>query len=436
MKHRVGLLFLTASMCLFVLSDLTAFSLAPEVCGNSSADSVLISFETFDTTAHAVPVDVDSLRILQFGPSGDLVDSLGEEDGRVTNPRTGSYEIRLRASDSAGTAGCYNVRVYVSLGADIRGAGSHGYFVKEQNWTGLDSIAFNLKAVLDTLNDGFASQHNQSSLDTTISSRSSLDSADNIGIDWGNMINTSAIQDLSATEIYRVEQVADPIEVDSSAVARAVWDNDVIPRSGRTVAFDNLGSGAYPCSLSVFSSTDSSALQGVALRLTNSEQSATVAVGLTDQNGRAVFALDSGQYFLWSYKVGISFGILPDTLLQDTQVTRDTIWGSAFDPGDPAVPELCRVYGWVHDLAGQPVTGATVSARLPEDNIRYRDYIISPYYKSTATDSLGYWEMDLYSNQLLQPSGSEYEFMIYYDNGRIARRRVTVPDQAGWQLSW
>lgn len=436
MKDTIAKLSMTVLIYLCVVSKLSGFSVAPEVTGNTSADSVVISFETFDTTTLAQPVDMDSLRILQFGPSGDLVDSLGEEDGRVSNPRSGSYEIRLRASDSSGTLGCYNVRVYAYLGGDILGAASHGYFVKQHSWNGLDSIAFNLNAVLDTLNDGYASQHNQANLDTAVSSRSSLDSSDNIGIDWGNLINTSAVQNLSATGIDRVDQLTNPLEVDSSAIARTVWNNSVIPRSGRTVAFDNYGGGAYPCSLSVFSSSDSSALQGVALRLTNSEQTATVAVGLTDQNGLAVFALDSGEYYLWSYKVGISFEILPDTLKQDTMVTYDTIWGSLYDPGDPAIPELCRVYGWVHDLGGQPVTGATVSARLPEDNIRYLDYVVSPYYKSTLTDSLGYWEMDLYSNQLLEPSESKYEFMIYFDNGRIARRRVVVPDQSGWQLSW
>ena len=55
--------------------------------------------------------------------------------------------------------------------------------------------------------------------------------------------------------------------------------------------------------------------------------------------------------------------------------------------------------------------------------IRYQGTLISPYYRTAQSDSSGYWFMDLFPNVSLTPAGSEYEFMIYYEPGRIARKR-------------
>jgi hypothetical protein len=115
--------------------------------------------------------------------------------------------------------------------------------------------------------------------------------------------------------------------------------------------------------------------------------------------------------------------------------TNDTIWGSGFDPGEPVAPNLCRVFGWVFDLSGYGISGVTVMARLNKSSVRYNGSMISPFYRMASTDSSGYWYLDLIPSENLEPA-CEYEIVIYYESGRIARRRVEVPDQASWELGW
>ncbi len=261
--------------------------------------------------------------------------------------------------------------------------------MKEGNWDGLDSTNDYAQAILDTLNNGFGSQINQTNLDT-------------------------------------------------AKIARSVWDNDVVVQGDRKVDLSACsgGSGAIPCSLYVFSSSDSSALQGVRVRFMNAGQNATEAMGVTNSEGLTVTSLDAATYKTWAYRAGIEFSEMPYEVSVAEPFANDTIWGSTFDPGDPVAPELCRTYGWIYDLSGNGISGVTVMARIEKSPIRYIGTIISPYYKATVSDSVGYWKLDLLPNSVLDPSDSEYEFEIYYEPGRIARKKVTIPDQSGWELDW
>lgn len=417
------------------ISHVWAFDIFPEVVGNGQNDSIVVTFETFDTTAIPVPANPDSLKILHFGPESELVDSLGEDGSGVVNIRTGSYEIHLPGSDSLSSLGRYCVRVYAYMGGQIRGAASGGYYVKGENWDGLDSSHTEIKAVLDTLQDGFASQTNQDRLDTTVSSRSTLGASDNIGINWLDISNATAFQYLPNTYIGGL---LDEVEIDTAKIARSVWDDDIIAQNSRTVDLSGCGSGsgAYACSLYVFNQADSSALQGVVVRVMNGSQTATAAVGVSDPDGLMVASLDAAEYCVWAYKAGVEFVDLPDTLVVSSPSVVDTIWGSCFDPGEPIAAELCRVYGWVFDLSGRGLESVTVSAKIRRAPIRYMGSLISPYYRTAQSDSSGYWFMDLFPNESLTPDDSEYEFMIYYESGRIARKKIQVPDLASWELDW
>ncbi len=419
-------------------AGLSAMEIIPEVVGNGSSDSIVLTFETFDTTSLPVLANPDSLKILRFGPSGNLVDSIGEDAGNLFNPRTGSYEAHYRGSNNSASRGRYIIRVYAFKGGQIRGASSGGYYVKQGNWDDLDSTRNFAKAVLDTLNNGFASQTNQANLDAAVSSRSTLTEEDNIGIDWLDIENAGAAQAFPSTILGGVSAVLSNVNVDTGKISRSVWNDDVVPISQRIVDLSACsgGSGAIPCSLYVFNSADSSAMQGIRIRFMNEGQNATEALGVTNSSGRVVVSLDEATYRVWGYKAGTEFSGIPHTLVVSEPAINDTIWGSVFEPGDPVSPELCRTYGWVSDLSGNGISGVTVMARIEKTPIRYMGTIISPYYKSTSTDSLGYWELDLLPNSVLDPADSKYEFEIYYEPGRIARKKVIIPDQAGWELDW
>lgn len=438
LRHYVLGMFLLLILVPVGNAGLSAMDIIPAVVGNSPSDSVVLTFETFDTTSLPVLANPDSLKILRFGASGNLLDSIGEDAGNLLNPRTGSYEVHYRGSDNSASKGRYIIRVYAFKGGQIRGASSGGYYVKQGNWDDLDSTRNFAKAVLDTLNDGFASQTNQANLDAAVSSRSTLTEDDNIGIDWLNIENAGAARAFPSTILGAVSSVLSNVDVDTGKIARSVWDTDIVPQGQRLVDLSTCsgGSGAIPCSLYVFNSADSSALQGIKIRFMNEGQNATEALGVTNSNGLVIASLDEAVYKVWGYRAGIEFSGMPYVLAVSVPSANDTIWGSAFDPGDPVAPELCRTYGWVSDLSGNGISGVTVMARIEKTPIRLMGTVISPYYKSTSTDSVGYWQLDLLPNSVLDPSDSEYEFEIYYEPGRIARKKVTIPDQAGWELDW
>jgi hypothetical protein len=435
MKNRLNpVIYLLLAIILNLTSNLKAFSIFPEVVGSDNTDSITLTFETFDTTSLPLAANPDSLKILRFMPDGSLLDSLGEEASNLHNVREGSYEVRFRGSDTLGTRGRYVIRAYAYIGGQIRGAASAGYYVKDGGWDDLDSTKAFSKAVLDTLEDGYASQTYQSYLDAPISTRSTLTESDNIGIDWLDIENPAAAQVLSSTII---SGILGNVKVDTGKIARSVWDDELVSQNLRTVDLSSCGtgSGAYPCSLYVFNSADSSALQGIKVRVMNAEQTATEAVGISNSAGLIVVSLDAAEYRAWAYKAGIEFEGLPDSIDVSAPSSNDTIWGSSFDPGQPVSPELCRVFGRVFDLSGYGISGVTVMARLNKTPIRYDGSIISPFYRTASTDSTGYWYLDLIPSAALEPE-CEYEIVIYYESGRIARKRVGVPDQASWEFNW
>jgi hypothetical protein len=130
------------------------------------------------------------------------------------------------------------------------------------------------------------------------------------------------------------------------------------------------------------------------------------------------------------------FDPLPGTVTVAAPSEVDTLWAERFDPGEPLSPSLCRVYGWVNDLSGTPVAGATVRAEIETTPLRFGSIIVSPYSRSTVTDSLGYWKLDLIPNVSLEPLETEYTFTVYYSAGSIVTRKSEVPDLTSWQLNW
>jgi hypothetical protein len=198
------------------------------------------------------------------------------------------------------------------------------------------------------------------------------------------------------------------------------------------------GAGAIPCTLQVVitSGADTTALQGAFLRVYNSDETATAATGTSDANGRAVFSLDAGTFHVYGYQGGYSFVPQPDTVTVSAGGVTDTLWATPFDPGSPATADLCRVYGWVNDLSGADIAGASVRTRVAASPLRLGNLVISPYKLTTTTDSTGYWFLDVIPSGDLTPDTTSYRFEIRYGSGAILRRRVVVPDSTQWFFTW
>jgi len=78
----------------------------------------------------------------------------------------------------------------------------------------------------------------------------------------------------------------------------------------------------------------------------------------------------------------------------------------------------------------------TVEAQLTEGVVRHEGVIISPYKVIAASDSLGYFYLDLIPSTKLMPGDTKYQISAAYPAGTVLKKKIQVPDVASWQLSW
>lgn len=306
-----------------------------------------------------------------------------------------------------------------------------------------------------------------SNLDVAVSTRlSQEDSTLYMRTDWANIKNATTYQYFTQTRFHFVDSLGEEIsaECDSEKIARSVWNNTIVPQVQRRVQYaDSLGeeivaqadteaiarhnwnyetrtltsgtgSGANSVVIRCRQSSDSSNIALAQIQVLDSLENSTVGLLTSDSQGRGFFALDNGTYCVRMYKPGWQFTV-PETL----KVTGDedtTYYADLFDPGSPPQASLCRVYGWIYDINNLPVAGSKIEASIRTIPLRYQNIIISPYYKSTATDEEGYWYLDLYPNSVLNPSDTKYIIFIYSPSGTILRIEATVPDVGSWELQW
>jgi len=194
------------------------------------------------------------------------------------------------------------------------------------------------------------------------------------------------------------------------------------------------GGGGYSYQLVVIDSTISQVIPGVSLTLRNLNQTALIATGTTNILGAASFNLNSASYVAIASSPGYIFENFDTVIVAGTGV--DTVYGYQFDPGMPVDPELCRVYGYLYDIAGNPESDATVTASLPSGVSRFGSTIVSPFQRETKTDDSGYFYIDLIPSIDLTPPTNKYEISITLSNGTVLRERLLIPDISSWMLTW
>jgi hypothetical protein len=260
--------------------------------------------------------------------------------------------------------------------------------------------------------------------DVTLDSTAVNDLADNV---WAN-------EERSLTESGS--------GLDSSSVARAVWNtpsaNHVVAGTfGRyldaEVSGIGGGSGAYATTLVAYDSANDQTLSGVNLAVRNLSQTSLIASVGTDSDGAAGVNLDGGSYVVNAVAPGYIFDAFDTVTIAGSQV--DTISGYRFEPGEPSLPSLCRVYGYLYTTVGSAEVGATVTAYLPSGVSRFGIVVISPGPVSATTDDNGYFYLDLVPSSSLVGSPL-YEIAIDRPDGTILRKRLAVPSTTTWQLTW
>ncbi len=280
-------------------------------------------------------------------------------------------------------------------------------------------------------NSGWA-QFFKGRLDANVSSRSTLQASDNIGINWADITNPSTVQSLIGTRIKYVDSLGEEIAGGSATnpdtIANHVWI------WGTRTLTSGAGTGANQVIIITKQNSDSTPIASAQVQVLNQGQTATIGLLTTNPSGQAAFALDNAIYKVRMFKPGWQFNV-PESLVVSGYSTA-TFYASLFDPGLPPSAALCRVYGWIKDLKGLPVVGAVIDAKIVSTPLRYQSVLISPYYKTTNTDSDGYWYLDLYPNSKLSPSSTQYDFTIYIPYGTILKLKTTIPEQSSWELQW
>ncbi|HWR83534.1 MAG TPA: hypothetical protein VN285_09540 [Candidatus Deferrimicrobium sp.] len=387
-----------------LLTMLGPLTLSASIVNNSttsptSEDSVSFVFYSLDSLGN--PTTADSVYILVSGPTGTIVykDSILSTNSRITSTTVRGKQF-------------YSFADQVS---NLDGSGAHGHYaitlLTKRNSGNLQTPnVYSFQIISKELSDQIAKI------------------ADSVYVKGG------------AVDSNRTEMGGSG---DSASVARWVWntphgnhvnggtfgkylDTEVSGISG--------GSGAYSFTLVTYDSTIDQVipLAGVAVR--NVSQSALIASGKASSAGTASFNLNGASYVVIATAPGYIFKPYDTVVVSGTGT--DTLFGDQFDPGAPASPELCRVYGFVYDLKGQPEEGASVTAYLPSGVARITNGIVSPYSVSASTDTAGYFFLDLIPSNSLSPSGAKYELTISRTDGTILRQRVAVPDSTQWRLTW
>jgi hypothetical protein len=234
-----------------------------------------------------------------------------------------------------------------------------------------------------------------------------------------------------------IGSVVDSVLIDISAnldyadtIANRVLEDSLSYRGGSGQS----GSGAYSYLMVAIDSTTDQVIPGANMVMRNIDQSALVALGTTDTQGEMAFNLDSDSFLVVSYAPGYIFESYDTVVVSGAG--SDTVYAYRFDPGDPADPDLCRLYGYIYDIAGNPEEDATVTAWLPSGVLKNNSTIIAPFKVEAFSDSTGYFYLDLVPNSLMIPDTSKYEIVITLTDGTVLRERVAVPDLSEWLMSW
>lgn len=241
---------------------------------------------------------------------------------------------------------------------------------------------------------------------------------------WNAVSNTGGSASVPDSITARVDSILVSLGYDASTSAHDKIDNLSLS-----------GGGSEPETLIVLSSPDSTLIEGASVVVRTLDQSTVKVDGLlTDVNGRLILELDADSFFV--ALTHNNYGQTLDTIVVLSGGGTDTLWMSIFDPGQPSSPDLCRVYGWIYDISGIGVEHASITAEIPSEYhpVKYSSIIITPFRKTAESDSTGYWYIDLFPNQLLSKTESEYLFTIEYPSGVIFKTKTAVPDSSSWKL--
>lgn len=433
-------------LLLCVICGLYTFS-AFSACGLSWAGNFGKSTEgTFSTVTFTHRTDCDSARVYFGYPSSNLYLSI-----KLFPLPADSAQLKRDSLDLDSIGGHYGEVRYYERGAGSvsgyvigewphedptpgdtirRDASTHGASDVATLWG--DTLTL-LIAFRDSINNATADA-NKGNFKADVSGLSTFDPATDTVSYVDSLIEELTITSVdSVRKVYIVDSLDQTVtaDVDSPMIARAVHFATTSAYGGSTGTMGKAIVNAASCNPSGSNTiiirlkrdSDSTAIIGGTVQV-NTDETTVYYIGDTNNDGAVSFLSDNDTLFVYVDAHPITF-TTPETLRIDGNEDV-TYYGTPFDPGTPASANLCRVYGWVKDINDNPMVGVKVRMSITKGPVRYGNVPISRHYKTTKTNSSGYWYLDVYRTGDLTPSNRKYRVYIYIPQGEIVKRDVTV----------
>lgn len=198
--------------------------------------------------------------------------------------------------------------------------------------------------------------------------------------------------------------------------------------------FLNSGASGPRCSVLVRDTGNATNVSGTYIRVINSAgQFYTIVQSRND--GWAIINAAAGTWYLRAtMPAGYVFNAQDTMVVVGSTPTVDTIKCYQFAPGIPSVAYAKNVWGWFYSLSGTGKSGILVTAKINRTNVQRGTTILSNYAVTDTTDTAGYWQITLVSNDSLLPVGTEYRFTAM-DSARLVAdvtRAITKDTLLDW----
>lgn len=239
-----------------------------------------------------------------------------------------------------------------------------------------------------------------------------------IPIDSSNI----AQQDTALSILAEVEEIEDNMALESTLLSGLnVIENDLTtilsiiqPISGNNqITF-------------LFLDQNSNPIPDVKVTLKNTTNLITLAVGITDTNGKLVLGLPNGNFNVLFFKSFVSFPTQPYALTVNGNATV-TINCTTFQPTAPS-PNLCACYCYLTDASGSPIANTMFRAKLVS-NFPYSpgsSMLATKDYVESISDATGFINLNLIQGGIYELSSPALFYTI---------TDFQVPVQANLDLS-
>lgn len=364
--------------------------------------------------SNAIAQDITLSDTLWLRKATHINNTLGKWDTLFARIMHGNVEVAdvmmIDAGDAGRWSGFYVPTYKGNFVAEYNAVYSGDTIVEEQYFTVLDTAAFFGTA-------------GGSGLDSATTSRIIGRKVWGLAEEGGNDSSTWTERTVVATAV-----------VDTAAIARSVWDDDIVSQANRTVTASCAGSGARTVIIWIKDITDSTGIAGFEIDIEDSVGGGGVYNNTTNSSGCCTLSLDDATWTIHLQKV--PYSITSPVYVTISGNTTLTYYATPFTPSSPPGDSLCVVYGYVKKSNGDPYVGAKVEIWMDAYPVTFGGILIDVVTKQVVyTNILGRFEFSdgIYYSSSLNPSTLKWKIRVKTTNW-VWSGSVTVPSQASWEI--